>query len=73
MSDFNQWYLVTYFYRKMISAKTWYKTHNGELLAIVEAFKTCWHYLKSYKHKDFVLTDYNNLCCFINMKSLSLC
>ena len=57
----------------MITAKTQYETHNSELLAIVEAFKTWRHYLKDCKHKVLVLTDHNNLCCFINTKSLSSC
>ena len=34
------WHPVAYFSRKMIPAETRYKTHDGELLAIVEAFKT---------------------------------
>ncbi len=55
----------------MIPAETWYKTHNGELLAIVEAFKTWRHYLKSCKHEVLVLTDYNNLQRFMDKKSLS--
>ncbi len=38
--DSGQWHPVTFFSRKMIPAETWYKTHNNELLAIVEAFKT---------------------------------
>ena len=65
------WHPVAYFSRKMIPAKTRYETHNGELLAIVEAFKTWQHYLEDCKHKIFVLTDYNNLCQFIDTKSLS--
>lgn len=36
----NQKYPITFFFRKILSAKTQYKTHNQELLAIVEAFKT---------------------------------
>ena len=36
----SQWHPVAFFLRKMIPAKTWYETHNGKLLAIVEAFKT---------------------------------
>ena len=39
-NDLGQWYPMTYFLHKMISAKTQYKTHDNELLAIVEAFKT---------------------------------
>ena len=45
----------------MIPAETQYKTYDGELLAIVEAFKTWRHYLEGYKHKVLVLTDHNNL------------
>ena len=70
-NDLGQWHLVAYFLRKMIPVKIRYKTHDGELLAIVKAFKTCWHYLESCKYKVFVFTDHNNLCRFINTKSLS--
>ena len=38
--DLGQWYLVTFFFQKMILAKTRYETHNDELLTIIEAFKT---------------------------------
>ncbi len=38
-----QWHSVTFFSRKIIFTETWYKIHNGELLAIVEAFKTWRH------------------------------
>ena len=55
----------------MIPAETRYKTHNGELLAIVEAFKTWRHYLESCKHEVLVLTDHNNLRRFMDTKSLS--
>ena len=60
-SDFGQWHLVAYFSRKMILAETQYKTHNAELLAIVEAFKIWRHYLEGCKHEVLVLTDHNNL------------
>ena len=33
------WHPVVFYSRKMILAKTRYKTHNGELLGIVKAFK----------------------------------
>ena len=36
-SDQGQWHPVAYFSRKMIPAETRYETHDGELLAIVEA------------------------------------
>ena len=70
-SDFGQWHPVAYFFRKMISAETCYKTHNGELLTIVKAFKTWRHYLEVCKHKVLILTNYNNLCWFMDIKSLS--
>ena len=40
LDDLGQWHLVAYYLQKMIPAKTKYETHNSELLAIVEAFKT---------------------------------
>ncbi len=55
----------------MIPAETQYETHNGELLAIVEAFKTWRHYLEDCKHEVLMLTDHNNLQRFTNTKSLS--
>ena len=45
----------------MIPVEIKYKTHNDEPLAIIEAFKTWHHHLKSYKHNILVLTYYNNL------------
>ena len=38
--NLGQWHLVTFFSQKTILAGTRYETYNGELLAIVEAFKT---------------------------------
>ncbi len=55
----------------MIPAETWYETHNQELLAIVEAFKTWRHYLKGCKYEVLVFTDHNNLRQFMDTKSLS--
>ncbi len=55
----------------MIPAETRYKTHNGKLLAIVEAFKTWKHYLEGYKHEVLVLTNHNNLQRFIDTKNRS--
>ena len=55
----------------MIPAEMKYKTHNGELLAIVEAFKTWKYYLKGCKHEVFILTNHNNFCWFMDTKSLS--
>ena len=55
----------------MIPSETRYKTHDQELLGIVEVFKTWWYYLEGCKFELFVLTDHNNLRRFIDTKSLS--
>ena len=70
-SDFGQWHPIAYFFGKMILTETRYKTHDAELLAIVEAFKTWRHYLEGCKHEVLVLTDHNNLRRFMDTKSLS--
>ena len=69
--DSSRWHLVAFFSRKMIPTETRYKTHDGELLAIVEAFTTWKHYLEGSQHEVLVLTDHNNLRRFIETKSLS--
>ena len=70
-NDSGRWHPVAYFSRKMIPAKTRYETYDGELLAIVEAFKIWRHYLEGCKHEVLVLTDHNNLQRFMDTKSLS--
>ena len=55
----------------MFSAETQYDTHNGKLLAIVEMFKTWWHYLEGCKYEILVLTNYIKFCQFMNIKGLS--
>ncbi len=72
-SEIGQWHQVAFFFQKMIPAETRYKTHDQELLVIVEAFKTWRHYLEGYKYEVLVLTDYNNLRRFMDTKSLSSC
>ena len=70
-ADLGQWHPVAFFSRKMIPTETRYETHDGELLAIVKAFKTWRHYLEGCKHEVLVLTDHNNLRRFMDTKSLS--
>ena len=69
--NLRQWHPVAFFSRKMIPAETRYKTYDGKLLAIIKAFKIWRHYLESCKYKVLVLTDHNNLCRFMDTKSLS--
>ena len=71
LDDLGWWHPVAYYSLKMILAKTSYKTHDAELLAIVEVFKTWRHYLKACKYKVLVLTNHNKLCRFMDMKILS--
>ena len=69
--DLGRWYPMAFFSQKMILAKTRYETNDGELLAIVEAFKTWRHYLKGFQHEVLVLTNHNNLRRFMDTKNLS--
>ena len=71
LNNLGQWHPVAFYSQKMIPAKTRYKTHNGKLLAIIEAFKIWRHYLEGCKHKILMLTNHNNLYRFIDTKSLS--
>lgn len=56
----------------MISVKTWYKTHNGEILAIMKISKTWQYHSKDCHYESFILTDDKNFYYFINLKGLSL-
>ncbi len=58
--DWGRWHPIAFFSKKMIPAETRYETHNGELLAIVEVFKTWKHYLEGCKYKVLILIDHNN-------------
>ena len=71
LDDLARWHLMAFFSYKMIPAETRYETHDSKLLAIVEAFKTWKNYLEGSQHKVLVLTDHNNLCRFMDTKSLS--
>ena len=68
-TNLGQWHLVVFFSMKMISAETQYETHNGKLLAVIKVLKTWRHYLEGCKHEVFILRDYNNFRCFMDMKN----
>ena len=55
----------------MILAEMHYEMHNAKLLAIIKVFKNWHYYLEDYQYKVLVLTNYNNLRWFIDIKSLS--
>ena len=46
LDDLDQWHPVAFFSQKIIPPGIRYETHNDELLAIVEAFKTWRYYLE---------------------------
>ena len=55
----------------MILAETKYETHNDELLAIVEAFKTWKLYIEGFQFEVLMLINHNNFWQFMDKKSLS--
>ncbi len=65
------WHLVAYYSSKMLPAELSYETHNNELLAIVEAFKTWRYYLEGAAHTILIFTDHNNLKKFRETTRLS--
>ena len=65
------WHPMAYFSRQIIPAETQYETHNNKLLAIIKIFKTWQDYLEDCKYEVLVLIVYNNLCRFMDTKSLS--
>ena len=69
--DLGRWHPVVFFLQKMIPAEIRYETHNNELLAIVEVFKTWRHYLEEFQNEVLVLIDHNNLRRFMDTKSWS--
>lgn len=62
---------MVFFFRKMISLETWYKTNNQMFLAIIGAFKIKRYYFEGCKYEVFVFIDQKNICYFIKIKSLS--
>ncbi len=59
-ADMN-WHHIAYYSGKMLPVEWNYETHNSELLAIVDTFKTWRHYLKGKTNAILVFTDHNNL------------
>ena len=55
----------------MILAEQQYEIHDQELLVIIMAFKQWRHYLEDSTHSVEVLINHNNLCRFMNVKSLN--
>lgn len=60
-SKIGQWHLIDFFSKKIFLAKTYSKTYNQELLAIIKVFKICHHYLESCKYEILDLINHNNI------------
>lgn len=59
--------MIILFSKNIIFNKTWYISHNKDLLS-----KTKFDYLQDYKYKIFIFYNYNNLNYFIDIKVLIL-
>jgi hypothetical protein len=66
-----RWKPVAFFSRKMTPAEKNYDTGDGEMLAIVHAFKEWRHYLESPAESVIVLTDHAALQPFMTTKILN--
>ena len=62
---------VAFYAHTLLGAEFNYNTHDKELLAIFEAFRTWRHYLESPHHMIDVITNHKNLEYFSSMKTLS--
>ncbi len=65
-----EWKVVAHFSHKMIDVERNYEIHYAELLAIIESFCHCCHYLKQPYHTVEVLTDHSNPHAFMSTYKL---
>ena len=70
-SDSGELHPVAFHSRTLSGAELNYDTHNKELLAIYEAFKTWRHYLEGSATPIDVVTDHKNLEYFSTSKTLT--
>jgi hypothetical protein len=61
---------VAFLSRTFSTTELNYDIHDKELLAIFEAFKAWWHYLKGVGTPINIITDYKNLVYFSSIKLL---
>ena len=66
-----QWHLIAFWFRKMISVERNYEIYDQKLLAIVMTFKQWRHYVEKNVFLVEVLTNHNNLREFMNVKKLN--
>jgi hypothetical protein len=65
------WHPVAYHSKSFQNAAIRYHTHDKELMAIAECFKTWRHYLEGASHPIRVLSDHNNLRYFMSTTALT--
>lgn len=61
LDDSGRWHSGGFVSRKMILVETWYETHDGKLLALVEAFKTWHRYLEVCHKKPYVASIWSQI------------
>ena len=71
VNEDNEVHPVAFHSRTFTVAELNYNTHDKELLAIFEAFKIWWHYLKSLAYPIDVVMDHKNLEYFSTIKVLT--
>lgn len=67
----DDWHPIAFWSRKMTGAERNYETHDGELLAIVSAFKEWRQYTEGSQHTVEVICDHENLKYFMSTKVLN--
>jgi len=71
VNEENQVYLVALYSHTFTMVKLNYNTHNKKLLAIFEAFKIWWHYLKDPAYSINIIINHKNLEYFSTTKVLT--
>ena len=69
----NEIHPITFYFCMLSGAELNYDTHDKELLAIFEAFKSWQHYLEGSATLIDVVTGHKNLECFSTIKLLMRC
>lgn len=59
------WHLITFWSKKKFLAKRNYSISKSEMLAIIEVYKKCRHYIKSVTHQVVVNKNHANLQRFL--------
>ena len=71
VNEDNEVHLVAFHSYTFTAVELNYNTHNKELLAIFEAFKIWWYYLKGLAYPINIIKNHKNLECFSTTKILT--